>query len=132
MVSDLEMSIETLDSPWYAGQNAWHPPYWLKHESNLVTKYMHSFFWGAGMVTSLVPRDIEPSTTLESIITTSTMFFGLLLNAYIISSLTQVGVERLPPKRPHEAPVARRISHSSSLTPHLSLRMSARHCLACL
>jgi hypothetical protein len=30
---------------------------------------MHAFFWGAGMVTSLVPRDIEPLTILESIIT---------------------------------------------------------------
>ena len=38
-------------------------------------KYMHAFFWGAGMVTSLVPRDIEPLTIMEAIVTTSTMFF---------------------------------------------------------
>ena len=50
---------------------------------------MHAFFWGAGMVTSLVPRDIEPLTVLEAIVTTSTMFFGLLLNAFVISSLNQ-------------------------------------------
>ena len=41
------------------------------------------------MVTSLVPRDIEPMTVLEAGLTTATMFFGLLLNAYVISSLTQ-------------------------------------------
>lgn len=89
LVSDLELSMESLESPWYAGENTWHPPHWLKHDSNLFTKYMHAFFWGAGMVTSLVPRDIEPVTVLESIVTTITMFFGLLLNAFVISSLTQ-------------------------------------------
>ena len=41
------------------------------------------------MVTSLVPRDVEPLTLMESLVTTFTMFFGLLLNAFVISSLTQ-------------------------------------------
>ena len=36
-----------------------------------------------------MPRDIEPLTVLESLLTTGTMFFGLLLNAFVISSLTQ-------------------------------------------
>ena len=76
-------------SPWAAGYNNWHPPLWLKHNPDLGIKYFHSFFWGAGMVTSLVPRDIEPLTVLECIITNATMFFGLLLNAFVISSLTQ-------------------------------------------
>ena len=49
---------------------------------------MHAFFWGAGMVTSMVPRDIEPVTPLECFVTTITMFVGLLLNAFVISSLT--------------------------------------------
>ena len=30
--------------------NDWHPPYWLKYEASLLMKYMHAFFWGAGMV----------------------------------------------------------------------------------
>ena len=96
MISDLEMSEEasgsedlTFASPYYAGENKWHPPFWLKHEASLSMKYMHAFFWGAGMVTSLVPRDIEPLTIMESLVTTSTMFFGLLLNAFVISSLNQ-------------------------------------------
>ena len=91
MISDLEMQAELeMLSPWYAGENTWHPPRWLKYDSSLTMKYMHAFFWGAGMVTSLVPRDIEPLTVMESLITTSTMFFGLLLNAFVISSLNQV------------------------------------------
>lgn len=97
MISDLEIAEEEdgssdklLTSPWYAGENTWHPPRWLKNDASLMMKYMHAFFWGAGMVTSLVPRDIEPLTIMETLITTLTMFFGLLLNAFVISSLTQV------------------------------------------
>ena len=92
MVSDLEISEEesgSISFEWYAGENNWHPPHWLRNEPSLMLKYMHAFFWGAGMVTSLVPRDIEPLTVLECIITNATMFFGLLLNAFVISSLTQ-------------------------------------------
>ena len=96
MISDLEIAEAEagsndplLTSPWYSGENNWHPPYWLKNEASLTMKYIHSFFWGAGMVTSLVPRDIEPLTVMESIVTTTTMFFGLLLNAFVISSLNQ-------------------------------------------
>ena len=96
MISDLELTEEAdgsdnplLVTPWYAGENKWHPPHWLKNEGSLTVKYLHAFFWGAGMVTSLVPRDIEPLTVLESLLTTGTMFFGLLLNAFVISSLTQ-------------------------------------------
>jgi len=88
LISDLELSEKELESPWYAGENSWHPPIWLREETSLFTKYMHSFFWGAGMVTSMVPRDIEPVTSIEALVTTFTMFFGLLLNAFVISSLT--------------------------------------------
>jgi len=89
MISDLEMQAEMgLDNPWYTGENNWRPPHWLKNEPDMATKYLHAFFWGAGMVTSMVPRDIEPVTALEAVITTFTMFFGLMLNAFVISSLT--------------------------------------------
>lgn len=84
----LTSSCATPQSPWYSGHNNWHPALWLKNEKNLWTKYSHSFFWGAGMVTSMVPRDIEPVTSLEAFVTTFTMFGGLLLNAFVISSLT--------------------------------------------
>jgi hypothetical protein len=50
MISDLEISEEEagsvdpwLTSPWYAGENNWHPPMWLKKESSLTMKYMHAF-----------------------------------------------------------------------------------------
>ena len=88
LISDLELTIAELASPWAAGDNNWHPPIWLRNERSFGVKYSHSFFWGAGMVTSLVPRDIEPVTMLESIITIFAMFSGLLLNAFVISSLT--------------------------------------------
>ena len=78
MISDLELNENELVSPWYAGPNNWHPPPWLINEPSLTTKYMHAFFWGAGMVTSMVPRDIEPVTTIEAVVTTFTMFFGLM------------------------------------------------------
>ena len=89
LVSDLELSEPDLMHHWYAGvENTWHPPVWLKNEENLGAKYAFSFFWGAGMVTSTIPFDILPLTPFESIATTFMMFIGLLLNAYVISSLT--------------------------------------------
>jgi hypothetical protein len=89
LVSDLEISEPDLMHQWYAGvENTWHPPVWLKNEENLGAKYAFSFFWGAGMVTSTIPFDILPLTPFESIATTFMMFVGLLLNAYVISSLT--------------------------------------------
>ena len=63
LVSDIEISEGS--SPWYAGENGWHPPRWLKHEADLSSKYVHSFFWGAGMVTAMLPYDIEPATEVE-------------------------------------------------------------------
>ena len=96
LISDVEMKEEEsgvmdawVSSAWYSGDNTWHPPHWLKSDASLSMKYLHSFFWGAGMITSLVPRDIEPVTVLEALATTLTMFVGLLLNAFVIGSLTQ-------------------------------------------
>ena len=72
----------------YAGQNTWHPPTWLRNEHNLFIKYIHSFFWGAGMVTSTVPYDVEPVTALEALVTTITLWGTMLVKAFVISSLT--------------------------------------------
>ena len=88
LVSDLELSQDFEPSPWYGGHNNWQTPIWLKDADNFEIKYSHSFFWGAGMVTAMVPRDIEPVTTLEATITVITMFVGAIMNAYVISSLT--------------------------------------------
>ena len=77
------------DNPtWPVGQNTWHPPPWLKYSRDFQLKYWQSFFWGAGMCLGMVPRDIEPVTSLEAIVTTFTMFVGLLLTVFVISSFT--------------------------------------------
>ena len=90
LICDLEINEPDLLGPAreHSVENNWHPPSWLKESNDLATKYLFAFFWGAGVVTSLVPKDIEPITALESIATTFAMFVGLLLNAYVISSLT--------------------------------------------
>jgi hypothetical protein len=56
MISDLEITEEesgsedlAFASPWYSGENSWHPPHWLKWEASLTMKYLHAFFWGAGV-----------------------------------------------------------------------------------
>ena len=92
LVSDLERSEErdegNLMAAWYAPDNSWIVPMWLAKSDDFGLKYSHAFLWGAGMVTAMVPRDIEAVTTLEAYITTIAMFIGLMLNAYVISSLT--------------------------------------------
>ena len=88
LISDIEITVAEMQSPWEAGPNLWHPPPWLKYSTNFNLKYWHSFFWGAGMCMGMVPRDIEPVTSLEAIVTTFTMFIGLLLAAFVISSFT--------------------------------------------
>ena len=69
LISDLELSEPSLMGPVPLSENIWHPEPWLKQTNDLGTKYMQSFFWGAGMVTSLVPKDVEPATALESLVT---------------------------------------------------------------
>ena len=68
--------------------NEWHPPPWIKYSNDLGLKYWHAFYFGAGLALSMVPRDIEPVTTLEAFITCTMMFCGLLLAAFVISSFT--------------------------------------------
>ena len=127
LAADIEIDFTDID----VDNNNWLPPAWLREHEKFEAKYWHCFFWGAGMVTSMVPRDIEPITTFECVhyivaprrqpcstptapslnkeeligsvriahsrthrpsprcvITTSTMFGGLLLNAFVISSFT--------------------------------------------
>ena len=100
MISDLEIAEELdgassyswMNTPYYAigssGDHGWHPPHWLKNEASVTMKYMHAFFWGAGLVTSLGPG-VNPVTVVELIVTSAIMFFALILNAFVISSLNQ-------------------------------------------
>ena len=101
MISDLEIAEEVdgtssfswMSTPYYAigssGKNEWHPPHWLKNDASVTMKYMHAFFWGAGVITSLGERHVNPVTVVELIVTSSIMFFALMLNAFVISSLNQ-------------------------------------------
>lgn len=68
-------------------ENRWIPEEHLIN-GTLGAKWAHSFYWGAGMVTSLVPKDVEPVTQLECAVTTVALFSGLILNAFVISALT--------------------------------------------
>ena len=67
-------------------QNNWQPSQELL-DSHLGSQFASGFFWGAGMVTAMVPYDIEPVTQLETYITGLCMFVGLLLNAFVIGSM---------------------------------------------
>ena len=101
-VSDLEMAppdaVTTLFAslPPGAGagmteddvDNGWWPAPWLKHSGRLELKYFHAFYWGAGIALGMTPIDIVPMTTVEAVVTTVLLFFGLLLNAFVISSFT--------------------------------------------
>ena len=87
LIADLELENEALDSKWFTGESRWGPPVWLKNAPDFGLKYVHSFYWGAGMATSMVPSEVDPVTKLEVLVTTFTLFFGLMLNAFVISSL---------------------------------------------
>ena len=72
LVSDIEMADAGHHRlPWYTGDaaNTWHPPMWLKLSTAFELKYWHAFYWGAGMALGMVPRDIEPVTTIEAFVT---------------------------------------------------------------
>jgi len=88
LISDIEMTDESLMYGYPLPQNQWHPPPWLKYSDDFALEYWQSYFWGAGMALGMVPRDIEPVTTLEAVTTTMAMFGGLILAAVVISSFT--------------------------------------------
>lgn len=92
LVADLERTSPPewfgMDRPGMSvAENLWMPEAYLVNAS-LALKLTHSFYWGAGMVTSLVPRDVEPATFLETVVTILAMFTGLIFHASVISALT--------------------------------------------
>ena len=82
-VSDLEISYGATPG---VPINDWQPSTVLL-TSSLGAQFAASFFWGTGMVTAMVPYDIEPSTEAEVYVTALCMFIGLLLNAFVIGSM---------------------------------------------
>ena len=91
LVSEIEADLEDHEtgSGWNDGVNAWRVQPWLKAaDDQFGMKYAHAFLWGASMVTAIVPYDVMPVTALENWVTTLAMFFGLIFNAVVISSLT--------------------------------------------
>ena len=89
-VADLEISAMTLihkSSP-YEPFNDWQPSAeLLSMNASLGLQFSRAFFWGTGMVTSMVPYDIEPATEVEAYFTALCMFLGLVLNAFVIGSM---------------------------------------------
>ena len=95
IISDLERDPSLgLNQGGYESQsgeydaNQWVAPLWLVESPHFSEKYSLSFLWGAGMVTAMVPFDVVPVTAMESWVTITTMYIGLVLNAIVISSLT--------------------------------------------
>lgn len=87
LVAELELPEPTADNP-----NAIAPPSeWRPSEQLLAAplsdQFAASFFWGAGMVTAMVPYDIMPTTQVESYFTAVCMFVALILNAFVIGSM---------------------------------------------
>ena len=64
-------------------QNSWQPDAFLLN-SDLGTQFASGFFWGAGIVTAMVPYDVMPHTQIEYYVTATCMFIGLVLNAFVI------------------------------------------------
>lgn len=67
-------------------QNSWQPDAFLLN-SDLGTQFASGFFWGAGIVTAMVPYDVMPQTQIEYYVTATCMFIGLVLNAFVIGSM---------------------------------------------
>ena len=68
--------------------NNWQPDEEsLSSNATLGTKFSKAFFWGSGMVTAMLPYDIDPTTEVEAYFTTACMFIGLVLNAFVIGSM---------------------------------------------
>lgn len=82
-VSDLELS-ET-NTP-LVPANTWQPPADTL-QSDLGNQFAASFFWGTGMVTVMLPYDIQPGTPVEVFVTSFCMFVSLMLNAFVIGSM---------------------------------------------
>jgi len=65
----------------------WGPNHWLRSQP-FGLRYVHSFLWGAAMMTNLMPHDVEPIAVSEVMFTVVCMFIGLFLAAITISSTT--------------------------------------------
>ena len=53
-------------------------------EQPVGTKYAYLVTWGAGMVLAFVPNDVNPSNSLESVVTTFVMLFGFFMNMVFV------------------------------------------------
>ena len=88
-VADYELAqgaCDTCDTP-VEPQNSWQPSGELLAAPSLGLQFAGAFFWGAGMVTAMLPYDVEPSTEVEHYFTAVCMFLGLTLNAFVIGSM---------------------------------------------
>ena len=81
-----EDNLEELYREMLIAVNIWIPQKAVRESPDFALKYAHSFFWGGGIVSSMVPKDVEPYTSIEAVLTTLMTFCGLLLNSLVISS----------------------------------------------
>jgi len=80
-VADVELSAfadENGETP-LVPRNDWQPSAALLQSETLGPQFSAAFFWGAGMVTAMIPYDIEPATEVEQFFTALCMFLGLIL-----------------------------------------------------
>ena len=84
-VSDLELSATSTPT---ISQNSWQPSSELLSSELLGPQFAAAFFWGASMATAMLPYDVEPATEVEQYFTIFCMTLGLVLQAYVIGSVT--------------------------------------------
>ena len=54
----------------------------------ISTQYVHALLWGTGMVTTLMPFDVEPKTLGQTLVTILLVWIGLCMNIFVISAAT--------------------------------------------
>jgi len=81
--STIAIMLECMSTP----QNAWQPEGHLLASGSFGLQFAGAFYWGAGMVTAIVPYDILPATPAEYWVTAVCMVVGLMLNAIVIGSM---------------------------------------------
>ena len=70
----------------------WGPSPWLLEQSFSV-RYLHSFLWGFGMMTTQLPYDVVPSTPLEVATTVFSLLIALLIATLSVSTITSVHLQ---------------------------------------
>ena len=90
------MELAETESP-ELPMNSFQPSPELLTSETLGPQFAAAFFWGAGLVTAMVPYDIQPVTEVEIYFTTVCMLVGLMINAFAIGSAASALASSMPP-----------------------------------